>query len=309
MIVYREFSSPIKDLGFSGKTLYSLSNNIQKHYRAVKIPKGNGEFRQLYVPDTFLKSVQRRINEKLLTLEKISPYATAYRCGGSTGKNAGPHIGKSVVLKLDIRHFFDNLIYPIVKDKAFPAERYSEQNRVLLALLCVYKEALPQGAPTSPAISNIIMCDFDNTVGNWCRKKEIAYTRYCDDMTFSGDFDVREVKQFVKQELKKLGLFLNDSKTVALRSGRKQTVTGIVVNVKQNIPKEYKTKLRQEMYYCMKFGVSSHLENCGITNTEEKYVLKLLGRINYVLSVEPDNSAMKKYRDWLINQTKNNFAV
>ena len=302
MIVYREFSSLIKDLGFSGKTLYSLSNNIHKHYRAVKIPKGNGEFRQLHVPDTFLKSVQRRINEKLLFMEDISPYATAYRPGGSTKINANPHIGKNVVLKLDIKHFFDNLIYPIIKEKAFPKERYSEQNRVLLALLCVYKESLPQGAPTSPSISNIIMRDFDNTVGEWCSRKGIAYTRYCDDMTFSGDFDVRTVKSFVRTELKKLGLFLNDSKTVVLRSGQKQTVTGIVVNVKQNIPKEYKTKIRQEMYFCMKYGVSSHLESCGITDTEDKYVLKLLGRVNYVLSVEPKNQTMKRYREWLTLQ-------
>lgn len=302
MIVYREFSSLIKDLGFSGKTLYSLSNNIHKHYRAVKIPKENGEFRQLHVPDAFLKSVQHRINEKLLFMEEISPYATAYRCGGSTKVNANPHIGKRVVLKLDIKNFFDNLIYPIIKDKAFPEERYSEQNRVLLALLCVYKESLPQGAPTSPTISNIIMCEFDNAVGEWCRTKRIAYTRYCDDMTFSGDFDVREVKSFVKSELRKLGLFLNDRKTVTVRKGQKQIVTGIVVNSKLNIPKEYKTKIRQEMYYCMKYGVDSHLEKCGITDAEDKYVLKLLGRVNYVLSVEPKNQTMKKYREWLSMQ-------
>lgn len=304
MIVYREFSSLIKDLGFSGKTLYSLSNNIHKHYRAVKIPKGNGEFRQLHVPDTFLKSVQRRINEKLLFMEEISPYATAYRHGGSTKINAKPHIGKNVVLKLDIKHFFDNLIYPIIKEKVFPKERYSEQNRVLLALLCVYKESLPQGAPTSPSISNIIMREFDNTVGEWCSRKGIAYTRYCDDMTFSGDFDVREVKSFIRKELKKLGLFLNDRKTVAVRPGQKQIVTGIVVNSKTNIPKEYKTRIRQEMYFCMKYGVGSHLEKCGITDAEEKYVLKLLGRVNYVLSVEPKNQTMKRYREWLTQQMK-----
>lgn len=299
MIVYKEFSSLVNDLGFSGKALYSVSNHIHKHYHPVKIPKGNGEFRQLYVPDDFLKSIQRSINDKLLCLEEISPYATAYRPGGSTKVNANPHIGKPVLLKLDIRHFFDNLIYPIVKEKAFLSERYSEQNRVLLSLLCVYMDALPQGAPTSPTISNIIMKDFDNAVGSWCGKNGIVYTRYCDDMAFSGNFDPHPVIRLVKSELNKMGLFLNDKKTVVVRKGQKHSVTGLVVNERLGVPSEYKKRLRQEMYYCMKFGVQSHLNVIGRSESEEKYILKLLGRVNYVLSVEPRNEEMLKYKDWL----------
>lgn len=141
-----------------------------------------------------------------------------------------PHVGKPVLLKLDIRHFFDHIIYPMVKEKAFPAERYLDANRLWLSLLCIYKDALPQGAPTSPAISNIIMREFDNTVGTWHLSKSITFTRYCDDVIFSGDFETREVIRFVKDELGKLGLFLNDKKTVALRDGQKKSVTGIVVN-------------------------------------------------------------------------------
>ena len=68
-------------------------------------------------------------------------------------------------------------------------------------MLCYYKESLPQGAPTSPAITNIIMYDFDERVGEFCAERGIAYTRYCDDMTFSGAFDEREVIDFVKEEL------------------------------------------------------------------------------------------------------------
>ncbi len=305
MIVYKEFSSLVNDLGFSGKALYSVSNYINKHYHSVKIPKENGEFRQLYVPDKFLKSIQRSINEKLLSLEEISPYATAYRPGGSAKVNAHPHIGKPVLLKLDIRHFFDHLIYPVVKEKAFPKKRYSEQNRILLSLLCVYMDSLPQGAPTSPTISNIIMSDFDNTIGHWCLDNKIAYTRYCDDMTFSGDFEPRPVIQFVKSELKKLGLFLNDQKTVVVHKGQKHSVTGIVVNEKLSAPYEYKKKIRQEMYYCKKFGVKSHLDSCRNNELPEKYVLGLLGRINYVLSIEPKNEQMQEYKTWLQNKLQN----
>lgn len=307
MIVYKEFSSLVNDLGFSGKALYSVSNHINKHYKPVKIPKGNGEFRQLYVPDEFLKAIQRSINETLLSSEEISPYATAYRLGGSTKVNANPHVGKPVLLKLDIRHFFDHLIYPILKQKAFPKERYSEQNRVLLSLLCVYMDALPQGAPTSPTISNIVMKDFDNTIGLWCSNNQISYTRYCDDMTFSGNFDPHPVVQLVKAELRKLGLFLNEKKTVVVREGQKHSVTGIVVNERLSVPLEYKKKIRQEMYYCMKFGVKSHLDSNNNDESVDKYILQLLGRINHVLSVEPQNMQMQKYKFWLKKQQKTSY--
>ncbi len=301
MIVYRELSSLEKDLGYSAKSLYALSNRIHRHYRKVKIPKGNGEFRTLYVPDDFLKAVQRKIAQNLLVFEEISPYATAYRFGGSTIKNAAPHVGRPMVMKLDIRQFFDHCIYPVVKDKAFPSARYSEKNRVLLTLLCIYKDALPQGAPTSPAISNIILRDFDNVVGAWCKIRGICYTRYCDDMTFSGEFDPREVRFFVKDELRKIGFFLNDAKTVVLHDGQRKSVTGIVVNEKPNISAEYRRKLRQELYYCQKFGVEEHLHKTGLDIPKEKYILKLLGRVHYVLSVCPDDAEFERYRHWLMN--------
>ena len=69
MLIYKEFSSLVNDLGFSGKALYTVGNHINKHYEPVKIPKGNGEFRHLYVPDRILKAIQRAINEKLLSTE------------------------------------------------------------------------------------------------------------------------------------------------------------------------------------------------------------------------------------------------
>lgn len=308
MIVYREFSSLVHDLGFSGRTLYAVANHLQVHYRAITIPKGNGETRQLFEPSDLLKAIQRRINTVLLSSEAISPYATAYRPGGSTRKNAMPHAAKPVILKLDIRHFFDRLIYPLVKERAFPATRYSEQNRVLLSLLCIYRDALPQGAPTSPTISNIIMREFDDRVGVWCAAQGITYTRYCDDMTFSGDFDPTPVKRFVKEELRRLGLFLNDKKTVTVRHGQRQTVTGLVVNEQPRVPAAYKARIRQEMYYCQKHGIASHLAAIGSTEPPDAFARALLGRISYVLSVEPDNARMKEYRAWICN-IKNNFYM
>lgn len=304
MIVYKELSSLESDLGFSARALYGASTHLHSHYRKTQIPKGNGEMRDLYVPDAFLKAIQTAIAEKLLVLEPISPYACAYRPGGSTLVNARPHVGKPVLLKLDIRHFFDHLIYPLIKEKAFPAERYSEANRILLALLCTYRDALPQGAPTSPAISNIIMREFDDTVGGFCKQRGIAYTRYCDDMTFSGDFDPKEVIAKVREELGKLHLFLNDKKTVIVREGQQKIVTGVVVNEKPNVSAAYRKKLRQELYYCRKHGIESHLAKTGDPNDAGAYLNRLLGRVNYVLQITPDNEEMQGYKNWLLEQTR-----
>lgn len=106
MIVHRELSSLEKDLGFHAKTLYAVSNNLGKHYHNVQLPKKSGGIRKLSVPDELLKSIQRKITDVLLISMPVSQYAKAYRYGSSTIRNARHHVGKKVVLKLDILHFF-----------------------------------------------------------------------------------------------------------------------------------------------------------------------------------------------------------
>lgn len=300
MIVYKELASIEQDLGFSAKTLYALSNNIEKHYHNVDIPKRDGSKRKLSVPDLILKNVQRSIADNILVQYPVSRYAKAYKAGSNVQQNAQPHVGKKKILKLDIEGFFDHILYSQVKDIVFYKEKFSEPIRILLTMLCYYKESLPQGAPTSPAITNIILYDFDEKVGAFCTAKNIAYTRYCDDMTFSGDFDEGKVISFVKSELYGLGLFLKNRKTVVIPASRRQTVTGIVVNEKLNITKEYKKSIRQEMYYIQKFGIDEHLNKLGISD-KRGYLLSLKGRIAFVLQTLPNNREFLEYKE-IFNQ-------
>ena len=299
MIVYRELSSLEQDLCINAKTLYAVSNNLGKHYRKVKLPKKDGGYRSLSIPDEVLKSIQKRIAEVLLIHTPVSRYAKGYRFGSSTLRNAKHHVGKQVVLKLDILHFFDSIRYSTVKDIVFPEEVYAEPLRILLTMLCYHKDALPQGAPSSPAITNIILYEFDEQIGQWCRDRGVAYTRYCDDMTFSGDFDPTEVVHFVRLELKKIGFLLNEQKTKIQRPGQQQTVTGIVVNEKLSVPADYRRKLRQELYYCRKFGIQEHLQKIGLEIPEDTYRMQLLGKVNYVLQVHPNDREMLEAREWL----------
>lgn len=295
MIVYKELASVERDLGFSAKTLYGLSNNLEKHYHNVLIPKRDGSKRKLSVPDLILKRVQKSIADNILAQYPVSKYAKAYKVGSNVQRNAQPHVGKKKILKLDIEGFFDHILYSQVKNIVFCQEKFAEPIRVLLTMLCYYKESLPQGAPTSPAITNIIMYDFDETVGAFCNEKKIAYTRYCDDMTFSGDFDEGEVIAFVKGELCKLGLYLKNRKTAVIPASKRQTVTGVVVNEKLNITKDYKKKIRQEMHYIQKFGLDEHIKRCKIAD-KQQYVLSLRGRIAFVLQTTPNDSEFLAYK-------------
>lgn len=306
MIVYRELSSLARDLGFDAKTLYAVSNSLDKHYRRVCLPKRDGGVRPLSVPDPLLKTIQRRIAQVLLVHMPVSSYATAYRYGGSTRRNAAPHTGQPVLLKLDIHHFFDRILYSSVKERAFPPEIYAEPLRILLTMLCYHGQSLPQGAPSSPAISNLILFDFDQAVGAWCTGHGIRYTRYCDDMTFSGLFSPQEVIAFVQEQLKPLGLFLNGNKTQVLRAGQRQVVTGLVVNETIAVPAHDLRALRQELYYCRKYGVSSHMARLGISEPEAHYLMRLLGRVNYVLQITPDKQEFQQARAWLMDTLRQN---
>ena len=301
MIVYTELKSVEQDLGISAKTLFSVSNSLSSHYKRVKIPKKNGSFRELSVPDEVLKKIQRAIVQKILVYEPISKYAQAYKTGASVQRNASHHVGKKKILKLDIKHFFDSILYSTVKDKCFPSERFSEPIRILLSMLCYNREALPQGAPSSPSITNIIMRDFDEKVGDFCRERNIIYTRYCDDMTFSGDFDEKPIIEFVKAALFEYGYLLNSKKTMVVSSSGRQIVTGVVVNEKMTVPAEYKAKIRQEVYFCKKFGVENHLEHIHYSKDTKAYLQSLLGRVSFVLQTEPMDEEFAGYKTYLID--------
>ena len=305
MVVYNELSSIEMDLGYPAKTLYGLSNNIEKHYHNVYIPKHDGSKRKLSVPDLILKGVQKSISDNILAYYPVSKYATAYKIGGSVQKNASMHVNKQKILKLDIEGFFDHISYSRIKDTVFCKERFSEPIRILLTMLCYYKDALPQGAPTSPAITNIIMYDFDEKIGAYCKKRGISYTRYCDDMTFSGIFDEKETTALVKNELRGLGLFLKNQKTAVILNTRRQTVTGIVVNEKINLTKEYKKKIRQQMYYIEKFGLENHAKSQEIADVSG-YLTSLKGQVAFVLQTCPNNTEFLRYKSLLHNLKPSN---
>ena len=191
------------------KLIYTISNNAEKHYKVFKIPKCSGNCRTIYEPDYTLKSIQRNILNNVLSDRRTSDFACAYKKGIGLVDNTNPHLNKKYILKLDIKDFFPSIDFVNVYKKAFPRYIYPEAVASLLTNLTTYNNFLPQGAPTSSYISNLILRSFDIKIGKFCKENNISYTRYCDDMTFSGDFNISQVITILKSELLKNYFILN----------------------------------------------------------------------------------------------------
>ncbi len=296
--------------------LYALANHGEKHYEKIRIPKKSGGFRTLLAPDPLLKYVQKNLLHYVLEGFSVSDHAAAYRKKGNRSavcccvENASLHRGKALILKLDIENFFGSITFPLIYHSAFPAKYFPPEVGKLLAELCCYLEYLPQGAPTSPAISNLVMKHFDEYMAEWCGQRGIVYSRYCDDLTFSGDFDPGEVIRKAERFLRAMGFSLNRRKTKVLSKASRQMVTGLVVNEKVQPSREYRRKLRQELYYCRKYGVTEHLRRSRKQedlfgekeNNQARYLCSLLGKINYVLFTRPEDKWLLEAKKWVKDQ-------
>lgn len=293
--------------GIRTADLFRYVRNADSMYFINSIPKSDGTERQLQVPYEVIKILQENILKYILSEISVSKYATAYKKGAKIVDNASPHVNKKFILKMDITDFFGSINFTKVYSTVFNTTRYPKQIGVMLTTLCCYREYLPQGAPTSPAISNIVMKGFDDYIGNWCNKRGISYTRYCDDMTFSSDKPLYYVYKKVSSVLSGMGFEINERKTHIISSSSRQTVTGLTVNDKVSVPKDLRRQLRQELYYVMKYGIRDALLRSGKKEfivdgipDLDRYRDYLVGKISYILQTDPEN---KWFRDAL-NQIK-----
>lgn len=279
------------------KTLFDCARHPEREYRPVAIPKRHGGVRQLSVPSRQLRYMQERILRGILDKLPVSPYAAAYVKNRGLQENAAPHVGKRYLLKLDIRDFFGSIRFAQVREAAFSQPHFPPQTGALLTALCCCRGVLPQGAPTSPALSNLVMRRFDDAMGSWCAARGIAYTRYCDDMAFSADAPLYGAYQTAKAMLRSMGFSLNGEKTRFVTRASRQSVTGLTVNEKISVDREYKRRLRQEVHYVLRFGLTEQILHRGLPEfltgglpDPTKYYRSLLGRIQYVLQIEPENA-------------------
>lgn len=285
-------------VGLDHEYVCRMAYSPKHFYRTYSIKKKNGNMRRIDEPLPDLKYVQRWILDEILIKIPVNEVAKAYRYNYSVKDNARFHRKQKVVLSLDLKDFFPSIhIQDVIG--IFRKVGYNKKVSCFLAYLCCYNYCLPQGSPTSPCISNIVMASVDDAIYVFARENSLRYTRYADDITISGDFAPGKVIAFVSDVLYKAGFLLNPSKTRVAKPNSRQIVSGIVVNDHMQLPKEQRRLIRQEMYYIEKYGVDSHLYYIG--NTRRNYLPHLLGMVNYGLFINPNDNELKKYRTALRN--------
>ncbi len=277
-------------------------------YTRFTIPKRGGGERVICAPKLQLRWIQRQILDKILA--KVTPHQAAHGFvpGRSTVTNAAMHRGAALLLKFDLKDFFPTIHYHrvmglfaslgyYVGDGRFGTEDDAKRVAPTLARLCCYAPdpeawegvVLPQGAPTSPAISNLVCRRLDARLEGLARSKEGVYTRYADDLTFSfkddKSLDLGRFRWWVDQVCHQEGFFVNQAKYRVIRASQRQLVTGIVVNDELRIPREDRRRFRAMLHNCRKHGLESQARDLGDLPSY------LRGFASYVHMVHPEEGA------------------
>ena len=221
---------------------------IDVEYAEFTIPKRSGGRRTILAPSRPLKELQRRILRRLLGRLRSHPAATGFERGRSIVTNARRHVGSAVLLRMDVREFFASTDASRVR-AYFEAIGWGSEAVYLLSRWCTADGGLPQGAPTSPRLSNLVNYRLDARLSGLARAIGAAYTRYADDITCScppvDREAIHDAIRMTKKILGECGYRLHTKKKLTIRRRhQRQQVTGLVVNGRVALPRETRRRLR-----------------------------------------------------------------
>ena len=274
------------------------------HYHRYDIPKKAGGARHISAPKARLARAQQWVLAQILERLPVSEHAHGFVRGHSVVTNARPHVRCQTVVNLDLKDFFPTITFRRTKG-LFCKMGYSEHVGTVLALLCTEPprvlvehddqrthialgdRVLPQGACTSPAITNLLCRRLDKRLAGLARRAGLSYTRYADDLTFSGDsVDAAALLGNVRRVLEAEGFVVNADKTRVMRKGRRQEVTGVVVNAKTSIARDEWRALRATLHNCAKLGLPSQNRDA-----HADFAAHLAGRVAWVKMVDARRGA------------------
>ncbi len=290
---------------------FSRKTSKTTHYRRFYIRKKTGGQRLISAPMPRLKAAQKWVMNNILYPVELHNAAHGFIPKRSIISNAEPHVGKKVVINMDVKNFFPTITYKRIKG-VFLNLGYDDQVATILALLCSEPEVrktkldgetyytatserhLPQGAPCSPAITNLICRNLDKRLEGLAKKNGYVYTRYADDITFSNDPNTAQFSAekhehkliaATRKILRDEGFKLHPDKVRIMRNGRKQEVTGIVVNQKINLDRKELKRFKSLLYHIEKYGLdNAHWK--GKTGTS--MLSSMRGYAQYVAMVNPE---------------------
>lgn len=258
-------------------------------YKTIKIPKQSGGLRKISIPVFDLKYIQRWILDVILSKMVPSIHAIGFRPGLSIVDNAKIHLDAEEVVCLDIEDFFPSISFSQVF-RLFNYYGYTKQVSYTLAKLCTYDNSLPQGSPASPMISNIVCLRLDKRLSALAERFLGNYSRYADDITFSGPLNINKIIPFAINIINDEGFKVNAKKTRVAGRNQRQEITGLIINSgKISVPRSFRRKLQQEIYYCKKYGVLSHMKHVG--QFKRFYREHLYGKAYYIKMVNPEQGS------------------
>jgi RNA-directed DNA polymerase len=274
-------------LGRTPSYMVSAIHKPEYHYRTFTIPKRHGGNREISAPYPALLECQQWINRFILQRVRIHPSAYGFRKRRSIKTNAGKHLGKPHLLKMDLADFFPSIkLNRIIA--VFRHLDYPPNIAFYLARLCCLNDSLPQGAATSPSLSNIIAYRLDARLSGLAMACGLTYTRYADDFTFSGHPITIKFPDIVEKIVREEGFEVRHEKTHLCRSRGKRIVTGLSVSGnKLTVPRQYKREIRQEIHHIRAHGYLSHIKKRKIR--DPFYLDTLYGRLMFWKWIEPNN--------------------
>lgn len=294
-------------LNFSAKTLTSVIYGISEEdrYSKFEIPKKNGEKRTIYAPAPKLKLVQQKLLRILEACEseinngKFSP-SHGFQKGKSIFTNAKIHRNKKIVINIDIKDFFPSINFGRIRGFFISNKNYKISPEVsqIIAHICCHKKHLPQGAPTSPIISNIICHVLDMNMLNLAKKYKFDYSRYADDITLSTNQEALpdsvvycqsdDEKWVAGAEIikifKKTGFEINHKKTRVQFRNSRQEVTGLSVNKIVNVKIDYRKKARAMLHSLVRNNYYYFKDNTSQLTSSEP----LGGALNFIRHIKKE---------------------
>jgi RNA-directed DNA polymerase len=324
--IYKKILETKTEIFYGQKNLVSLARLLNTNvsifenrlnypiYTPNKIPKKKGGWREILVPEKELMKIQTNLNYYLqMAYTLIKPDCVHgflirdFNRENSRGivSNARQHVGKAFLLNLDLKDFFPSISAKSIKQQLFNDSKLFANETVVnaITLLCTYQGYLPTGAPTSPVISNFICLPLDKSLMAFCAERNITYTRYADDLSFSSDnyFSeecINEIRNWISQH----DFALNEKKFRINSSKSKQTVTGLVVNTKVNVDRKYIRNIRACIYNWrmngLEFATAKHYQVISPDMEKQtEFANKLKGQVEFVGMVRgSEDEIYNRYR-------------
>ncbi len=295
---------------------YCNPNNSFHRYKQFKIKKKTGGFRLITAPrNQSFMLLLRYVNEIFKALYTPSVHAMGFTEGRSVVTNANMHRGHYYVFNIDLKDFFPSIHQARVwKRLQLKPLNFKQPIANVIAGLCSMKEkmedgtiqyVLPQGAPTSPIITNMICDTLDRRLAGLAKRFGVVYSRYADDITFSSMHNVYQISGEFRIELKRIieqqGFAMNEAKTRLQKLGARQEVTGIIVSEKLNVSQKYVRNIRNILYIWQKYGYDTAFNKFFPKYKEEKGHIKkgnpdminvLDGKLMYLKMVKGENDSV-----------------